>query len=89
MIIPTQNFQSVEMAAAWAAKNKPYEKAMEDFQNRDVYRKLYGERCCSLAQQCWEAANLGDKEALRRKQRELSYALPHHVFDYAPRKRER
>lgn len=78
--VPT--FASVEQAAFFAQKHEPFKRALEYFQHRDEYRKLYGERCYNLAMQCWEAAVKDDQLTLRRKSRELSMALPHHLFDY-------
>ena len=81
--IPT--FQSVEQAAFYAAKHEPLKRALEDFQNRDEYRRLYGEKCYNLAMQAWEACLKGDEFTMWRRSKELSMALPHHLFDYAKR----
>lgn len=79
--IPIMNFPTVEAAARWAAINKPLQKALENFQNRDVYKRLYGNEAYKHAMKCWELANRGETEALVKEMRKLSWSLPHWVWD--------
>jgi hypothetical protein len=81
--ISIMNFPTVEAAARWAQLNKPFKRAMENFQNRDLYRKLYGHEAYKHAMTCWELANKGGHtEEFIKEMRKLSWSLPKWVWDY-------
>lgn len=80
--IPIMNFPTVEAAARWAAINQPLRKAMENFSNRDLYRKIYGAEAYKHAMACWELANKdGSEKELTKAMRKLSWSLPQWVWE--------
>lgn len=75
------SFPTVEVAGRYAELNKPLQKALEDFANRDDYAQ-YGEAARREAMLCWECASNGDEAGMLKHQKALSRLLPMSVFEY-------